>query len=109
MTGKTGNDKVNGARGADDKQETNPEGAGEKKDAEKSTAIIDQSLPGRVLCQKCHSRLSADGIFAKSTRGKSGPRIAFTQGTARLKGPQEAPWGDLGSPWGALWGALGGP
>ena len=31
MTGKTGNDKVNGARGADDKQETKPEGAGEKK------------------------------------------------------------------------------
>ena len=31
LTGKTGNDKVNGARGADDKQETKPEGAGEKK------------------------------------------------------------------------------
>ena len=100
---------MNGARGADDKQETKPEGAGEKKDAEKSTAIIDRSLPGRVLCQQLHSRLGAGGIFAKSTRGKRGPRIAFTQGTARLKGPQEAPWGDLGSPWGALSGAFGGP
>ena len=109
MTGKTGNDKVNGARGADDKQETKPEGAGEKKDAEKSTAIIDRSLPGRVLCQKCHSRPGAGGIFAKSSRRKRGPIIAFSQGSARLKGPQGAPWGDLGSPWGALWGTLGGP
>ena len=109
MTAKTGNDKVNGARGADDKQKTKPEGAGEKKDAEKSTAIIDESLPWRILCQKWHSRPGAGGIFAKSARGKRGPRIAFTQGTVRLKGPQEAPWGDLGSPWGALWGTVGGP
>ena len=68
LTAKMGNDKVNGARGADDKQKTKPEGAGEKKDAEKSTAIIDRSLPGRVLCQKWHSRLSAGAIFAKSKR-----------------------------------------
>ena len=35
MTAKMGNDKVNGARGADDKQKTKPEGAGEKKGPEK--------------------------------------------------------------------------
>ena len=82
---------------------------GEKKDPEKSTAIIDRGLPGMVFCQKLHSRTGAGGIFAKSKRGKRGPKIAFTHRTARLKGPQEAPWGDLGSPWGALWGTLGGP
>ena len=36
MTAKMGNDKVNGARGADDKQKTKPEGAGEKKGPEKN-------------------------------------------------------------------------
>ena len=35
MTAKTGNDKVNGDRGADDKQKTKPEGAGTKNVPEK--------------------------------------------------------------------------
>ena len=38
MTAKMGNDKVNGARGADDKQKTKPEGAGEKNVPEKKDA-----------------------------------------------------------------------
>ena len=38
LTAKMGNDKVNGARGADDKQKTKPRGTGEKKGPEKSYA-----------------------------------------------------------------------
>ena len=38
MTAKMGNDKVNGARGADDKRKTKTEGAGEKKGPEKKSA-----------------------------------------------------------------------
>ena len=70
MTAKMGNDKVNGARGADDTRRTKPEGAGEKKGPEKSPAIIDWNLPGRVLCQKLHSRPGVGAILQKRREEK---------------------------------------
>ena len=80
-----------------------------KKEPKRGKGITDWSLPGGVLCQKKHSRFGAGCIFAKSQRGKRGPKIEFTQGMERIKGPQEAPWGDLGCPLGSLRGTLGGP
>ena len=64
MTAKMGNDKVNGARGADDKQKTNPEGAGEKKVPENKYAdhrpepsregpLSKMALPPRRGCYFC--------------------------------------------------------
>ena len=64
LTAKTGNDKVNGARGADDKQETKPEGAGEKKGPEKKSGdhrpeparegpLSKMALPPRRGCYFC--------------------------------------------------------
>ena len=96
LTAKTGNDKVNGARGADDKQKTKTEGAGEKNVPEKSTPIIARSLPGRVCCQKVHSRLGAGAIFANSKRGKKMPQNSIYPRNGAAKG---APGGSLGGPW----------
>ena len=64
MTAKMGNDKVNGARGADDKRKTKPEGAGEKKGPEKKYGdhrpepsregpLSKMALPPRRGCYFC--------------------------------------------------------
>ena len=76
------------------------------KDLEKSTAIIDQRLPGSVFCQKWHSRPGAGGIFAKSKRGKKGAQNSIYSRNGAAKG---APGGSLGGPWVPWGGPLGDP
>ena len=106
LTAKMGNDKVNGARGADDKQKTKTEGAGEK------------NVPGKN-CDHHRPEPSREGPLSKMTLS-SRRGCYFCKIEERKKRPQNsiysrngaakgAPGGSLGGPWVPLGGPLGDP
>ena len=100
MTGKTGNDKVNGARGADDKQETNPEGAGEKKDADQKCGDHRPEPSREGPLSKMALPLRRGWYFCKIDVRKTKPQSSIYSRNGAAKGAAggslEGPWVPLG-------------